>query len=85
MAFLEILQRGFDKVAAGFLRPSGYPRQLFALGDALHALLGFAFAGQRRVKKYVGHAADGDCDQEENCDNFHNALRLGSFGVVAGF
>jgi hypothetical protein len=84
VAFVEVLERRFDEITAGFLRPARHSCQRFGLGDTLHALLGFAFAGQRRIEKYVGHSADSDCDQEEDSENLHTALRLGSHGVVAG-
>ncbi len=84
VAFIELLERGFDGIAAGFLRAARCARHRFGPRDALHALLGFALAGQHRIQEYVDHAAKGDGNQKKDGDNLHSSLRSGPYSFVGG-
>ncbi len=84
VALFQILERGFDGIAAGFLRPARRACRRLGLGDALHARFGLSLAGQHRIQEYVDHAAKGDGNQKEDGDNLHSSLRSGPYSFVGG-
>ena len=61
-------------------------RHRLRLGDARHALFGFAFAGQDRIEENLSDAADRDGRQKEDGDRLHGVpaqARMASLAASA--